>query len=374
MSSSLGTLFRVTTFGESHGGGVGVVVDGCPPRLPLASEEIQRDLDRRRPGQSRLTTPRQEADRVEILSGVFEGRTLGSPDRAPGPERGRAARGLRRAEGRLSAFARRLHHRGEVRDPELAGWRARERARDGRARGRGRDRAEAPRERRLRSRCSRGSGASTASSRRSTRRASRSRRSRRTRCAAPIRRRLRAWKRRSTPRAGAATRSAAWSSAWRAACRPGSASRCSTSSRPTSRKGLLSLPASKGFEIGSGFAGTRMTGIEHNDPFVPGPDGRPRTASNRSGGDPGRHLERRAHRAARGVQADRHDPPRAGHGGPRGQGRAPRSRRPPRSLRAAARGADGRGDGLPRARRPLAAPARGRLAAALTRAIRSRVP
>jgi chorismate synthase len=79
MSSQLGTIFRIATFGESHGGGVGVVVDGCPPRLPLAVSDIQRDLDRRRPGQSRLTTPRQEADRVEILSGVFEGRTLGSP-------------------------------------------------------------------------------------------------------------------------------------------------------------------------------------------------------------------------------------------------------------------------------------------------------
>ncbi|MEN8159593.1 MAG: chorismate synthase, partial [Myxococcota bacterium] len=79
MSSTFGTLFRITTFGESHGGGVGVVVDGCPPRLAITADEIQRDLDRRRPGQSRLTTPRQEEDRVEILSGVFEGRTLGSP-------------------------------------------------------------------------------------------------------------------------------------------------------------------------------------------------------------------------------------------------------------------------------------------------------
>ena len=79
MSSSTGRLFRVTTFGESHGGGIGAVVDGCPPRLPLAAEIIQHDLDRRRPGQSRLTTQRDEADRVEILSGVFDGQTLGSP-------------------------------------------------------------------------------------------------------------------------------------------------------------------------------------------------------------------------------------------------------------------------------------------------------
>src|SRR5690606_14874509 len=77
--STFGTLFRVSTFGESHGGGVGVVVDGCPPRLPLDASLIQRDLDRRRPGQSRLVTQRDEADVAEILSGVFEGHTLGSP-------------------------------------------------------------------------------------------------------------------------------------------------------------------------------------------------------------------------------------------------------------------------------------------------------
>ena len=79
MSSSTGTLFRVTTFGESHGGGVGVVVDGCPPRLELSDADIQPDLDRRRPGQSRLVTQRDETDRVEILSGVTDGLTLGSP-------------------------------------------------------------------------------------------------------------------------------------------------------------------------------------------------------------------------------------------------------------------------------------------------------
>ena len=79
MASSFGKLFRISTFGESHGGGVGVVVDGCPPRLEIDVAELQHDLDRRRPGQSKLTTPRQEADLVEILSGVFEGRTLGTP-------------------------------------------------------------------------------------------------------------------------------------------------------------------------------------------------------------------------------------------------------------------------------------------------------
>ena len=79
MGNSFGTLFKISTWGESHGGGIGVVIDGCPPRLPLAVEDIQPDLDRRRPGQSKITTPRDEADHVEILSGVFDGLTLGTP-------------------------------------------------------------------------------------------------------------------------------------------------------------------------------------------------------------------------------------------------------------------------------------------------------
>ena len=79
MGNTFGQLFRVTTFGESHGGGIGVVIDGCPPRIEISEAEIQRELDRRRPGQSKLTTLRKEEDRCEILSGVFEGRTLGTP-------------------------------------------------------------------------------------------------------------------------------------------------------------------------------------------------------------------------------------------------------------------------------------------------------
>lgn len=79
MSNTFGHLFRISTWGESHGGGVGVVVDGCPPRLALSESDIQPDLDRRRPGQSSIVSPRKEADRVRILSGTFEGRTLGTP-------------------------------------------------------------------------------------------------------------------------------------------------------------------------------------------------------------------------------------------------------------------------------------------------------
>ena len=79
MSNTFGHLFRITTWGESHGGGVGVVIDGCPPQLQLSEADIQPDLDRRRPGQSSIVTPRKEADRVQILSGTFEGKTLGTP-------------------------------------------------------------------------------------------------------------------------------------------------------------------------------------------------------------------------------------------------------------------------------------------------------
>jgi len=79
MGNTFGHLFRITTWGESHGGAVGVVVDGCPPRLALSEADIQAELDRRRPGQSRITTQRQEEDVCHILSGVFEGQTLGSP-------------------------------------------------------------------------------------------------------------------------------------------------------------------------------------------------------------------------------------------------------------------------------------------------------
>jgi len=79
MGNSFGQLFRITTFGESHGGGIGVVIDGCPPKINISEAEIQRELDRRRPGQSKITTQRNEEDRCEILSGVFEGKTLGTP-------------------------------------------------------------------------------------------------------------------------------------------------------------------------------------------------------------------------------------------------------------------------------------------------------
>lgn len=79
MGSSFGKIFTITSFGESHGPGIGVVIDGCPANLPLDTDQLQAELTRRRPGQSSITTPRKEADEAEILSGVFEGHTLGTP-------------------------------------------------------------------------------------------------------------------------------------------------------------------------------------------------------------------------------------------------------------------------------------------------------
>jgi chorismate synthase len=79
LGNSMGKLFKVTTFGESHGSAIGVTIDGCPPRIPITMEDIQKDLNRRKPGQSKLTTPRQEDDKAEILSGIEKGLTTGMP-------------------------------------------------------------------------------------------------------------------------------------------------------------------------------------------------------------------------------------------------------------------------------------------------------
>lgn len=83
--NTFGQIFTVTTFGESHGSGLGCIIDGCPPGLELSEADIQFDLDRRKPGTSRHVTQRREADQVEILSGVFEGKTTGTPHRPPDP-------------------------------------------------------------------------------------------------------------------------------------------------------------------------------------------------------------------------------------------------------------------------------------------------
>src|SRR6516162_11578275 len=143
MGSTWGQLFRVTTWGESHGGATGAVVDGCPPRLPLSAADIQPDLDRRAPGQSALVSQRKESDTVQILSGVFEGQTLGTPISLLIPNEDMRPGDYREVR-EVPAEPRRLHLRGEVRRARLAWRRPDERARDRRAGGGRGDRAQAP--------------------------------------------------------------------------------------------------------------------------------------------------------------------------------------------------------------------------------------
>jgi chorismate synthase len=283
VASTYGTLFRVATFGESHGGGVGVVVDGCPPRLALAAADIQHDLDRRRPGQSRLVTQRDEADAVEIVSGVFEGRTLGTPiallvrnrDANPGAydhlkdvyrpshadftyeqkyglrdHRGGGRSSARETIGRVAAgaIARRLL--AEVAGIEVLAWVAQVHDIDAHV-----DAATV-----------------TLADVEATP----------TRCPDPE---------------AAERMVAAIERARRDGDSLGGVVECVARNVPPGlgepvfdrleadlAKGMLSLPAAKGFEVGSGFAGTRLTGLQHNDPFVVDAAGRVRTATNQSGG------------------------------------------------------------------------------------------
>ena len=283
MSSSSGALFRITTFGESHGGGVGVVLDGCPPRLPLSELDIQPDLDRRRPGQSRLVTQRDESDRVEILSGVVDGLTLGSP----------IAMLVRNSDARSGAY----DHLAEVYRPSHADFTTEAKygiravAGGGRSSARetiGRVAAGAVARKLLAERFGvevlawvdsvHGIDASVDEATVTLGDVEADP----TRC--------------PDPRAAAAI-TVAIDRARRDGDSLGGTVRCVARGVPAGwgepvfdkleadlAKATMSLPASKGFEIGSGFGASLMTGREHNDAFVPGPDGRPRTATNHSGG------------------------------------------------------------------------------------------
>ena len=282
MGSTFGSVFRIATWGESHGGGIGVVVEGCPPRLPLTEEDLQRDLDRRRPGQSRLTTQRDESDTAEILSGLFEGRTTGTPiavlvrnaDARPAAYEhlkdvyrpshadytydakygirnwqggGRAS--ARETIGRVAAgaIARRLLH--QVAGIEVLAWVSRVHtiAADVDASSVTLEQVEADP----------------------------------TRCPDPD---------------AAAAMTFAIEAARRDGDSLGGIVTCVARNVPPGlgdpvfdrleadlAKAMLSLPAAKGFDIGSGFDAVAMTGREHNDPFVPGAGG-PTTTGNRSGG------------------------------------------------------------------------------------------
>ena len=282
MGDSFGTLFRVTTFGESHGGALGAVVEGCPPGLTLDRAAIQAQLERRRPGQSILTTQRKEADQLEILSGLFEGKTLGTAigmivrnkDAKPGAyeEMREAYRpshadytydakyGIRAWAGGGRSSARETAMRvaagaiaQQVLDSlgrvEVVAWV--DRVADVDASVDPLTVTEAAVDAHI------------------------------TRCpdpeaAAEMEDRIRA--------------------ARKAGDTVGGVVRCVVRGVPVGlgdpifdkldadlAKAMLSLPACKGFEVGSGFAGTRLRGSEHNDPFVPTPQG-VGTTTNHSGG------------------------------------------------------------------------------------------
>ncbi len=282
MSSSFGQLFRLSTFGESHGLAVGVVLDGCPSRLPIDVDAIQYDLDRRRPGQSRLVTQRDEADRVEILSGIHDGQATGTP----------IAMVVRNADQNSGAY----DHLKDLYRPSHADftYEAKYGVRDHRGGGRasaretiGRVAAGAV----ARQLLERVAGIEVLGWVSSVHDISVD--------LDPATVQLDAVEADPT-RCPDPETAAAMTSAIEAARRDGDslggvvtvvARRVPTGlGEPVFdkldadlAKAMLSLPASKGFEIGSGFAGTRMTGRTHNDPFEPGPDG-PRTTTNHSGG------------------------------------------------------------------------------------------
>jgi chorismate synthase len=283
MGNTFGHLFRVTTFGESHGGGVGVVIDGCPPRLEISAAEIQVELDRRRPGQSKITTPRKEADTCEILSGVFEGKTLGTPiailvrnqdqrsqdyDEMASTYRpshadatydakygirnwqGGGRSSARETIGRVAAGAIAKKILSQAGNVEVIGYVKRIKDLEGVI----------------------DSQTVTSSQVESNI----------VRC----------------PDAECAVRMIELiEQTGRGGDSIGGVVECVVRNVPAGlgepvfdrleadiAKGVLSLPASKGFEIGSGFAGTLLTGIEHNDEFYTDEHGKIRTVTNRSGG------------------------------------------------------------------------------------------
>ncbi len=281
MSSSFGTLFRVTTFGESHCAGVGAVLDGCPARLPLSAADIQPQLDRRRPGQSDLATPRQEADQVQILSGVENGLTLGTPiglfvpnrDQRPGDYRAMSQiprpshadytyqmkYGIRASSGGGRSSARETIGRvacGAIAEKllrqlygiEIVAW----------VSAVGSVTASAPDITRIDRAQVDGDPARCPDSA----------------TAAPMRALIEEVRNAHDSIGGVVS----------CVCRgvpAGWGEPVFEKLEAKLAQAMLSIPATKGFEIGSGFAGTRMRGSEHNDPFVArgGRDSKGRTPS-----------------------------------------------------------------------------------------------
>jgi len=283
MGSSFGDLFRVSTFGESHGGGVGVIVEGCPPRLHLDLDQIQADLDRRRPGQSHITTPRKEADQVEVLSGLLDNSTLGTPiamlvrnkDQRPGDYKemavafrpshadatyqakygiqarsggGRAS--ARETIGRVAAgaIAKQLLHKAS--GTEVLAWVKRIHTLE----------------------ASIDVATVTAEAVESNI----------VRCPDPAMAEQMIERIETIGRDGDSCGGVIECVVRQPAI--GLGMPVFDKLEADLAKAVMSLPATKGFEIGSGFGGTYLRGSEHNDAFLPSEDGRLRTATNNSGG------------------------------------------------------------------------------------------
>jgi chorismate synthase len=282
MANSFGHLFRITTWGESHGGGVGVVIDGCPPRLELSEADIQPNLDRRRPGQSSIVTPRKESDTVQILSGVFEGKTLGTP----------ISLWVKNEDARPEAYSEmatkfRPSHADYT---YLAKYGIRNWQGGGRSSARetvGRVAAGAVAKKILRER----HGVEVLAYVKQVQRIvasvdpemvrARAIESNIVRCpdpaAAPKMIRLIERMRRAGDSVGGIVEGVA------RGVPPGWGEPVFDRLEADLAKAMLSLPASKGFDLGSGFAGALLTGTQHNDPFrMRG--ARVRTLTNRSGG------------------------------------------------------------------------------------------
>jgi chorismate synthase len=283
MSSSFGHLFRISTFGESHGGGVGVVIDGCPPNIPLTEADIQRELDRRKPGQSEIVTPRKEDDQAEILSGTHGRVTLGTP----------IAIVVRNTDQRPSAYEEmavkyRPSHADYTYDAKY-GLRAP--SGGGRASARetiGRVAAAAVAQQVLKAlhpgievlawvksiqdlNAQVDPDAVTADAIESN-----IVRTGDPAMVEPMIERIKAVRAEGNSVGGVVECVVR-------GCPPGLGEPVFDKLEAELARAMLSLPATKGFEIGSGFAGTLLTGREHNDPFRM-VDGKVRTTSNRSGG------------------------------------------------------------------------------------------
>jgi chorismate synthase len=297
MPNTFGKLFTVTTWGESHGPAIGVVIDGCPPRLPIEPSEIQTELDRRRPGQSDIVTPRKEEDRVEVLSGVFEGKTTGAPisllvrnaDQRPGAydemrEKFRPSHADFTYQAKFGLRDHRGGGRSSARETVgrvAAGAIAKKLLAQGGVLGTPREKAGGIEIRAFLTQVHDISAPPDALA------------------SFPTLEDVEATAVRCPHRPTAERMIERIKAVRSEGDSVGGVIECRVRGLPAGlgepvfdrleadlAKAMLSLPATKGFEIGSGFAGTFLRGSEHNDVFEPR-EGRIRTATNRSGGAQG---------------------------------------------------------------------------------------